>query len=72
MIVVDILWVYYIRRSGQGKAAGAASFATLILLCGSFVTISYTSDHRMVIPAAIGSFIGTYLAVRLDTRHPRS
>lgn len=71
MILTDMVWAVYIRRSAQGKAFSSALAAMVLLLSGGYVVVSYTADHWMLIPAALGSFVGTYITVRFDTRKER-
>jgi uncharacterized protein YqgC (DUF456 family) len=46
-----------------GAAVRAGIDASLILLMGGFAVISYTRDPYLLIPAALGAFAGTYVAV---------
>ncbi|MDD5625704.1 MAG: hypothetical protein PHG83_00885 [Patescibacteria group bacterium] len=66
--IADILWVFYIRRISQGKALSSAAFGSIIWLLSAFVVISYIKDLKQIIPATLGSFIGTYITVKYDTR----
>jgi hypothetical protein len=68
VVLGDILWVLYIRRSGEGRALSAAVFGTLIWIFGAFVVINYMEDKRLIIFAVLGAFIGTYLAVKFDSK----
>ena len=61
---VDALWSLWIGSVGGHHAAQAGAYATLLLLAGAFVTLSYVRDRRLLLPAALGAFIGTYLSVR--------
>jgi hypothetical protein len=70
VFLADVLWVFYIRRTSQGRALSAAIFGTIIWLFGAFAVVSYIQDQRHIISAIIASFIGTYYAVKHDeTRH---
>ena len=68
VVLGDILCVLYIRRSGEGRALSAAVFGTLIWIFGAFVVINYMEDKRLIIFAVLGAFIGTYLAVKFDSK----
>jgi hypothetical protein len=41
----------------------AATWAAMVIVLGAFIVVSYVHDKRLIIPAAIGAFIGTYFAV---------
>lgn len=59
----DFVWAKYIASITTSTPLIASTWATITLVLGAFVVISYVQDKRMLIPAAIGAFIGTYLAV---------
>jgi uncharacterized protein YneF (UPF0154 family) len=67
-IIADILWTYYIRRVSQGKAFQSALYASLVYANTVFVTIMYTENRWLGIAVVLGAFIGTYIAVKIDTR----
>jgi len=66
-VSVDILWSYYIKRVSQGKAFQAGLYAGLVYGNTVLITILYTENHWLCIPVIIGSVLGTYLAVKIDT-----
>lgn len=59
MILVDICWTMYMIKVNERKAFSAGVWGTMILIFGAFTTISYIGDYKLLIAAAIGSFIGT-------------
>lgn len=62
--VNDFVWSRYIRAVGEKRAGHAGSWAAGTLLLGAFGIMNYTSNHWLVLPAAIGCFTGSYIAVR--------
>lgn len=62
---LDFLWAQYIRATASAHALKSASYGTAIYLLGCFVTITYIQDHMMIAPAALGSFVGTYLSAKV-------
>ena len=70
MTILDILWALYIARVGEKKPLSSACMATFMWVFGAFVVVSYTEDPVYLVPAAIGSFIGTYFAVKYDRAKP--
>ena len=64
----DICFTLYIRRSGEGRALAAAIWSGLIAAFGAFNVVSYIEDRRLLAPVIAGYFLGTYLAVRHDTK----
>jgi hypothetical protein len=65
MVVLDFIWAHYTLFLLKKKAAGAGLAATAIMLCNAVVTIGYVDDHWMIIPTAVGAFVGTYAAIKL-------
>lgn len=62
-IVSDFVWAKYMASVARGDALSASSWAVGVIILGAFLVLSYVHDKRLVIPAATGAFIGTYLAV---------
>jgi hypothetical protein len=60
---VDICWAKYFIHVNKHNPLPAASWGSLILVFGAFVTIEYVHDKTLIIPAFIGGFIGTYITV---------
>ena len=67
----DILWVFYIRRTGEGKAVAAAVFSAMIVILGGLVILAYVGNSWYLIPAALGAFIGTTLTIKFDLRNKK-
>lgn len=67
----DVLWTFYIRRTGEGKAFSAALFSMFIVLLGAFITLKYVENAWYLIPAGIGALTGTYFTIKFDIRKRR-
>lgn len=68
MILTDIVWGVYIKAVGDNKSLRAGLFSSLIMIFGAFSVISYTQDHRLLIAAIIGAFIGTVISVQFHKK----
>jgi len=68
MTLTDVLFALYVRRASQGRAIYAAIFSLLIMMNAGYVTVSYVGNHWMIIPAGLGAFVGTFLAVKCDKK----
>ena len=64
MAITDVCWAYYFIKVGERKAVQAGLWAVMLFFAGAVVTTNYVGDHTMMIAAAIGSFIGTWITVR--------
>lgn len=65
---VDAVWAKYIATAASGRAFAAAIWSSLIVGCGSFVTIEYVQNKWMIVPAVIGGFVGTYLMMKFSNK----
>lgn len=67
-IVTDIAWTYYFIKVQEKESVLAGVWATTIVLCGAFSTISYVHESSFLVAALIGSFIGTAGSVEYKKR----
>jgi hypothetical protein len=52
---------------GKRRAMRSALWASAIMACGSFVTVSYVGDRSLIVAAILGAFVGTYFVVRRES-----
>lgn len=72
LVVVDICWTLYISKVNEGRAAAAACWSAMIMVCGAFATVSYLHDIRLLVAAVMGAWVGTYVTVAFKNRRLRS
>lgn len=60
--VVDWIWSMYIKTTAHGQTLASSIYASLVVLAGAAITIFYVSDHWLVVPAAAGAFVGTWVS----------
>ncbi len=60
---LDALWARWTLAIAETHALAASAYAVALLLMGGWVTISYVKDKRLLWPAAVGAFVGTWLSV---------
>lgn len=68
MIVTDIVWAQYTHAVSSHNLRKAPPMAVAIIGIGAFVTTSYVENHWLIIPAAIGAYIGTFMSVWWEKR----
>lgn len=68
LFITDICWALYVRRVKDGNAIMSSLWAVVLFLSGAVAVISYTTNPLLLIPAACGACLGTYVAVKWDTR----
>ena len=62
--VLDVLWAWYIRHTASNNAWRASLAAVGLTVCGAFLTLEYVQNRWMLIPAALGAFVGTFIPLR--------
>lgn len=67
-VFAAVLRVLFTRRAAEGHAASAATYHSAISLSAAVGTILYVSEWKMIGPLLAGCWIGTYFAVRRDSR----
>ena len=68
MSLNNTIWSLCIRRINQNHAIQAGLLSTLLTGINGFIIVSYTKNNWYLIPAVIGSFVGTTLAVHYDSK----
>ena len=68
LFCIDIFYTYYLRAIADRKALVASLWSIVVTILGAFVVINYTTDHMMLIPAALGAFCGTFVGMKLKKK----
>lgn len=63
MVVTDICWATYFIKIEERKAVQAGYWAVLLFFSGAIVTAGYIGDYSLILAAALGAFVGTYITV---------
>jgi hypothetical protein len=67
-LAADFAWTKYNMHSAAKHAHRAAAWSATIILFGAINVMSYTANHWLVIPALLGAYVGTYLAIWWEKR----
>lgn len=67
-VIVSYGWAKSIKAISDDKPIKAALWAGFITLSGAITIISYNKNNWLLIPAILGSGVGTYLSVRFNRR----
>jgi uncharacterized membrane protein YfcA len=65
MFIVDILYSYYIKAIQDEEALKAGLWAGTVYAIASVSVINFTINHWLIIPAALGAALGTYVGIRM-------
>jgi len=65
MVALDFTWARYTIACAERRAPRAASYAVGIYGLSGYLTVNYVADNWMLIPLALGAFVGTYASILL-------
>jgi hypothetical protein len=68
LVVGDFCWAIYTAKIQQNNPMMAGLWAIAIYGISAGVTIGYTQDHWLLVPACAGAFVGTYIGVVWNRR----
>jgi len=68
LFFIDIFYTYYLKSVADGKALVSACWSVVVTIIGAFVVINYTTNHYVLIPAALGAFCGTFAGIYIKKR----
>jgi hypothetical protein len=63
LFFTDIFYVYYLKSVQDGKILRASCWSVVVFLIACVAVINYTTDHWLLVPAAFGAFLGTYVGM---------
>jgi uncharacterized membrane protein YfcA len=66
MVALDFVWARYTLNLVKKYHATSGGYAATIMLLNGVVTLTYVHDPWMILPAAVGAFVGTYLGGKLE------
>ena len=69
VVVLDFVWAIYTRHVTSGNSVKAGLYASAIFITNAYVVVEFVNDVTVVIPAVLGAFVGTSLAVEWDKRN---
>lgn len=64
VFALDFVWTVYIAAVADKKPLKSAFWSTGTILLGGLAAVEYVKDPWMLIPAGLGAFAATYIAVR--------
>lgn len=62
--LLDVTWAMYTIHMTRGNAYRAGGLAAVLYILGGTLVITYTDDSSMLLPAALGAFLGTVVGVK--------
>lgn len=71
LFLSDICWIGYFISIEKRNSLWAAIWGTTIYLFSIFAITNFIHDISLLIPAILGSFIGTYVVVEYKKRNEK-
>lgn len=68
MASLDYVWAEYIKHTSDAAPLRAAAWSVPVYTMGAFMTLTIVHDPLLILPAAAGAFVGTYLSVKLKRK----
>ena len=65
---LDFVWAYYTKAVTERAEWRAAWWAAGIMILGGIGQIGYVNDPVLLIPAGLGAFAGTFVAIKRHNR----
>ena len=64
LFALDFVWARYTFALNSKSVFGSSNYAAVLILLSGAAAVGYTSNPWLLIPAAMGAWCGTALAVR--------
>jgi hypothetical protein len=64
VFVADLAWARYTVSVAAGRRQPAAAWSAAIVVLGAVSLIGYAHNPLLVLPAAAGAYLGTWVAMR--------
>lgn len=68
MTLVDFIWAISIRAISHDKILIGSLTAAMLVILNGIATISYVNKPLLIIPAAMGAFLGVYLSSKIKKK----
>ncbi len=65
-LMVDVLFVLYMNAVAKRNGPEAGMWSALVFAMGALTVLLYIDDHRMLVPALLGNFVGPWIGVKLS------
>jgi len=68
LVIVDVLYAIYTKQVQKDNAFYSSISASAIYIINALIVIGFVNDIWLLIPAALGAFVGTYIGVKINKR----
>lgn len=68
VVLLNVFYAFYLKAVQTNKLVVASAWSSAINLSASIAAINYVTDHWIIIPSCIGSFVGTYIGMIISSK----
>jgi hypothetical protein len=69
VVLINIFYTYFLKAVENNNVLKASIWSALINLSASVAAINYINDHWNLVPSCLGSFVGTFLGLKLQKKY---
>lgn len=63
-VTADFVWAEWASAIARKRAHLAGVWGSGTVICGAIMAIAVVGDHWLVVPGALGAYVGTFISVR--------
>jgi hypothetical protein len=64
VMITDFFYVHFVKAIGQDSALKGGLCSGAYYLISAIIIINYTANHALIIPVALGAFVGSYIGIK--------
>jgi hypothetical protein len=65
LFFTDVFYTYYLRAVNNNEVLKSSLWAVVVFVIAAIAVVNYTTDHWLLIPAALGAFCGTFVGMTI-------
>jgi uncharacterized membrane protein YfcA len=65
LFFTDVFYTYYLRAVNNNEVLKSSLWAVVVFVIAAIAVVNYTTDHWLLIPAALGAFCGTFVGMKI-------
>jgi hypothetical protein len=65
VVMINVFYTYYLSSVQNNKPLLASTWSVAINFAASIAAINYIDNHYNLIPSCLGSFVGTYIGMKI-------
>ena len=72
VFIMDMVWTLYTRALAKDKTILASVLSALVYSISALSFVEIVKDVYLLVPAALGAFLGTYSTMKWDIKHEKN